>query len=211
MCELWSIIGIVATGVSAIATACMAFQTRKSNRNAKESILENKKGVFFDMISTMYSNSRKIIEQLSINCEDCTTSSKPSGIECLKYIYDKLFKVILTTKIDRNLPLSEQIEETVVPETKDVKKTFEKLVLDRYPNSGTYLSSVVGIVGIIDEEKTFDDKFKHKCIAYLKSQMTLYEKLWLYYYSLFGYDKNGLLNKYNILADIPNDKLIAMQ
>ena len=38
-----------------------------------------------------------------------------------------------------------------------VKKTFEKLVLDRYPNSGTYLSSVVGIVGIIDEEKTFDD------------------------------------------------------
>ena len=209
--EYWTIIGIIATGVGAVATAWMAFQTCKSNRNAKESILDSKKSAFFDMIAAMNSNSRQIIEQMPINCEDCTTSPKPFGLECLKYIYDNLFKNNLTLEINRNLPLSEQKEEIVVPEKGVVKQTFENIISERYPNVGTYLSSFVGILEMIDEEKTFDDKFKHKCLAYIKSQMTLYERLWLYYYSLFDYDKHGLLNKYSILADIPNDKLIVMQ
>ena len=211
MCMFWSIFGAVATGIGAIATAWMACQTRKSNRNAEESILDGKKGAFFDMIATMYSNSRQIIEQMPINCEDCTTLPKPFGLECLKYIYDNLFKNRLTIEINRNLPQSEQKEESVVPEKKVVKQTFENMVYDRYPNIGTYLSSVVGIVRMIDEEKAFDDGYRHKCISYIKSQMTLYERLWLYYYSLFEYDKCGLLNKYNICDNISNDRLITMQ
>lgn len=211
MSEYWSIFGIIATGIGALATAWMACQTLKSNRNAKESILEGKKSAFFDMIAAMYSNSRKIIEQMPVNCDDCTMSPKPFGLECLKYVYDNLFKNRLTTYINRNLPLSEQNEELVIPEKEAVKQAFEKIVFDRYPNIGTYLSSVVDIMGMIDEEKILDDEYKHKCIAYIKSQMTIDERLWLYYYSLYKYDKSGMLNRYSILADIPNERLIVMQ
>ena len=211
MSVFWVIFGAIATGIGALATAWMACQTCKSNRNAKESILDGKKGAFFDMIAAMYSNSRKIIEQMSINYEDCTTSPKPFGLDCLMYIYDNLFKNRLTIKINRNLPLSEQKEETIMPEKEAVKQTFEKIVYDRYPNIGTYLSSVISIIGMIDEEKAIDFDYKYKCIAYIKSQMTLYERLWLYYYSLFGNEKGGLLNKYNIISNISNDRLIPMK
>jgi len=210
-CITWTAVGAVAAGLGAIATAWMACQTHKSNKNAKEAILENKKGAFFDMVVSMYSNCRKTIEQMSIINEDCTTTSKPIGLDCLVYVYDKLFKTRLTTKIDRSKKPSEQKEESIVPEKKAVRETFEKIIHNRYPNIGTYLSSVVAIVGMIDDEKTFDNKFKDKCISYIKSQTTAGEKLWLYYYSLFDFDKSRLLNKYNILTGVPEDRLITMQ
>lgn len=209
-CITWTAVGAVATGLGAIATAWMACQTHKSNKNAKEAILENKKGAFFDMVVSMYSNSRKTIEQMSIINKDCTTTSKPIGLDCLVYIYDKLFKTRLTTKIDRSQPPSKQKTESIIPEKKATEEAFAKIVHNRYPNIGTYLSSVVEIISLIDEEKTADNKFKDKCIAYIKSQTTAGEKLWLYYYALFGFDKCGMLNKYNILTDIPTDRLITM-
>lgn len=206
----WTAVGAIAAGIGAIATAWMAFQTRKSNRNAKEAIDENKKNSFFDMIVAMYSNTRKIIEHMTIIAEDCTLAHKPYGLECLTYIYDKLFKTRLTTKIDRSQPPSKQKTESIIPEKKATEEAFAKIVHNRYPNIGTYLSSVVEIISLIDEEKTADNKFKDKCIAYIRSQTTAGEKLWLYYYALFGFDKGGMLNKYNILADIPTDRLITM-
>ena len=211
MSDFWITFGSIATGVGALATACMACQTHISNQKAKDAILENKKGAFFDMVVAMYSNSRKMIEQMSIINEDCTTTPKPIGLDCLVYIYDKLFKTRLTTKIDRSQPPSKQKTESIIPEKKAVKETFEKIIHNRYPNIGTYLSSVVTIVGMIDDEKTFDNKFKDKCIAYIKSQTTAGEKRWLYYYSLFDFDKSRLLNKYNILTGVPEDRLITMQ
>ena len=197
-CITWTAVGAVAAGLGAIATAWMACQTHKSNKNAKEAILENKKSAFFNMVVSMYSNSRKTIEQMSIINEDCTTTPKPIGLDCLVYVYDRSKKP------------SEQKEESIVPEKKAVKETFEKIIHNRYPNIGTYLSSVVALVGMIDDEKTIDNKFKDKCIAYIKSQTTAGEKLWLYYYAIFDFDKRGMLNKYNILADIPTDRLITM-
>lgn len=210
MSDFWITFGSIATGVGALATACMACQTHVSNKKAKDAILENKKGAFFDMVVAMYSNSRKMIEQMSIINEDCTTTSKPIGLECLVYIYDKLFKTRLTTKIDRSQPLSKQKTESIIPEKKAAEEVFTIIIHNRYPNIGTYLSSVVEIIAMIDEEKTADNIFKDKCIAYIKSQTTAGEKLWLYYYALFGFDKCGMLNKYNILTDIPTDRLITM-
>lgn len=206
----WTAVGAIAAGIGAIATAWMAFQTRKSNRNAKEAIDENKKNSFFDMIVAMYSNTRKIIEHMTIIAEDCTLPHKPYGLECLTYIYDNLYKSVLTTRIDRSSLILEPDEGKIVPEKTSVKETFERIINFRYPNLGNYLSSVVEIIAMIDEDKTADNKFKDKCIAYIKSQTTAGEKLWLYYYALFGFDKCRMLNKYNILTDIPTDRLITM-
>lgn len=210
MSDFWITFGSIATGVGTLATACMACQTHISNQKAKDAILENKKGAFFDMVVAMYSNSRKMIEQMSIINEDCTTIPKPIGLDCLRYIYDMLFKTRLTIKIDRSQPPTKQKSESIIPEKNAVEEAFSKIVHNRYPNIGSYLSSVVEIIALIDEEKTADNKFKDKCIAYIKSQTTAGEKLWLYYYALFGFDKGGMLNRYNILADIPTDRLITM-
>ena len=210
MSDFWITFGSIATGVGALATACMACQTHISNQKAKDAILENKKGAFFDMVVSMYSNSRKMIEQMSIINEDCTTIPKPIGLDCLRYLYDIHFKTRLTIKIDRSQPPTKQKSESIIPEKNAVEEAFVKIVHNRYPNIGTYLSSVVEIIALIDEEKTADNKFKDKCIAYIKSQTTAGEKLWLYYYALFGFDKCGMLNKYNILTDIPTDRLITM-
>ena len=207
----WVVVGAVATGIGTIATAWMAYQTHKSNKNAKEAILENKKVAFFDMVVAMYSNSRKMIEQMSVINEDCTTMPKPIGLDCLVYIYDNLFKTRLTIEIDRNQPLTEQKTKIIVPEENAVKETFVKIVHNRYPNIGTFLSSVVRIIEMIDDEKTLDNKIKNMSIAYIKSQTTVGEKLWLYYYTLFDHEKRGVLDKYNILAGLLEDKLIKMK
>lgn len=211
MSEIWSIVGSISTGIGALATAWMAWQTKKSNKNATEAISDGKKEAFFDMVVASYSNSRKVIEQMSIIGEDCTTTPKPFGLECLGYLYDKRFKAELTITRDRSLPLSKQKEVTVIPTINEIGEKYKHIVHERYPNIGIYLSSVVTIIGMIDAEKIPDKEFKDKCVTYIKSMMTTYERLWLYYYNLLGYDKEGLLNKYNVLNNIPQNRLIALQ
>ena len=207
----WTAVGAIAGGLGAIATAWMAYQAHKSNQKAKEAILENKKSAFFDMIVAMYSNNRKSIEQMTIINEDCTTIPKPVGLDCLEYIYNTLFKTRLTTKIDRSKLPSEQKTESIVPEEKAAKETFKKIVHSRYPNIGTYMSSFVAIVAMIDDEEILDNKFKDKCVAYIKTQTTVGEKIWLFYYALFGFDKRGVLSKYRILTDVPDDRLVTLK
>jgi len=206
----WGVIAVIVAGVGSLATAWMAIQTFRSNRNAKDAILKNKQDSFINNIIVLYSNCRKIIEQMPIISEDCTTLPKPFGLGCLKYIYENLFKTRLTVRIDRSLPLSKQKEEKNVPEKKLVKETFENIVFDRYPDIGMYLSSLVSVIAIIDDEKTFDDIFKRRCIAYIKTQMSIPEMLWVYYFSMFGYDKDNFLNKYEVCSNIPKYSLIEM-
>lgn len=210
-CITWTAIGAVAAGLGAIATAWMACQTHKSNKNAKEAILENKKGAFFDMVVSMYSNSRKTIEQMSLINEDCTLPQKPFGLECLDYLYEKRFKTELTITRDSSLPLSEQKDIYIIPARSAVEEKYTHIIYERYPNIGTYLTSVVAITRMVDEEKTIDNDFKDKCVAYMKTMMTTHEKLWLYYFSMLGYDTRGLLNRYKFFDNIPSTKLIVMQ
>ena len=106
------------------------------------------------------------------------------GLECFKSAYNTFFRTKLTKHIDKSKPLTEQVKENVVPTISDVEIKFNEIVNITSPNIGTYLSSFVSILVLIDWKKSLGKENKKHCISYIKAQTTKYEKVWLHYYCI---------------------------
>ena len=83
------------------------------------------------------------------------------------------------------------------------EQKFHEIVNNQCPNIGTYLSSVVSILALIDGNKTLDEENKKQCASYIKAQTSKYEKIWLYYYYVLKKNDTDLLWKYHILDGVP--------
>ena len=163
-------------------------------------IRQTKRDSLIHLILTMYTECRKVIDGTRI--EGWARNPEPVGLDCFKSAYDTLFRSNLTKYIDKSKELTEQVEEDVVPTRNEVEKSFDNIVNDNCPNIGTYLSSVVSILALIDGNRSLCKKDKKRCVSYIKAQTTKYEKLWLYYYYLLKKKDAELLINYLIIEDV---------
>lgn len=198
--------GINVYTVDTIANIAVAVLALVAIIQTSLAIRQTKRDSFMHLVLTMYTECRKVIDYARI--EDCVKN--PVGLDCFKVAYNDIFRADLTILIDRNKDLSEQVEEEVVPKKLDVEQKFQDIVNNRCPIIGTYLSSVVSILALIDDNKLLDKENKIQCASYIKAQTTLYEKLWLHYYGVLRKENADLLYKYHIIDDASESKLFAI-
>ncbi len=98
----------------------------------------------------------------------------------------------------------------MIPTKQLVEQKFQEIVYGRYPNIGTYLSSVVSILALIDCNKILDKEKKVQCTSYIRAQITKYEKLWLYYYYELKKENSGLLYKYHLIDDVSENEIFTI-
>lgn len=163
------------------------------------SIRQTKSDSLIHLILTMYTECRKVVDSARI--EDCGKNPNPVGIDCFKIAYNEIFRAELTKCKDSSSLLV--TEKDVIPTAQQVEQKFHEIVNNQCPNIGTYLSSVVSILALIDGNKTLDEENKKQCASYIKAQTTKYEKIWLYYYYVLKKNDTDLLWKYHILDGVP--------
>ena len=168
-------IDTIANVTVALFALVAIFQTTRATR-------QTKRDSFINLVLTMYTECRKVIDSTRI--EGWERNTAPIGLECFKSAYDTLFHAKLTKHIDKSKSLTEQVEENVVPTISDVEQQFNEIVNITSPNIGTYLSSFVSILVLIDWKKSLGKENKKHCISYIKAQTTKYEKVWLHHYCI---------------------------
>lgn len=194
------------TLVDTIANVAVAVLALVAIFQTKIAIRQNKRDSFVHLVLTMYTECRKIIDTASM--DGCTTNIV--GLECFKVAYERAFRAGLSKYIDKSKPLTEQVEEDVIPTKQQVEQKYQEIVNDRCPNIGTYISSVISILSLIDNNKMVNKESKIQCASYIKAQTTQYEKLWLYYYNELKKENASLLRKYHIINDTPKSKTFAI-
>lgn len=169
------------------------------------SIRQTKRDSVIHLILTMYTECRKVIDSSRI--EDC--SKNPVGLDCFKVAYIEIFRAELTKCKDSSSLLVP--DKDVIPTAQQVEQKFQKIVNNTCPNIGTYLSSVVSILALIDGNKSLDEESKKQCASYIKAQTTKYEKIWLYYYYLLKKKDSELLFEYLNIEDVSKSDVFKME
>lgn len=192
--------------VDTIANVAVAVLALVAIFQTKIAIKQNKRDSFVHLVLTMYTECRKVIDTAWM--DGSTTNTV--GLECFKVAYDRAFRASLSKYIDKTKPLSEQVEKDVIPTKQQVEQKFQEIVSDRCPNIGTYISSVISILSMIDRNKMLDEESKIHCASYIKAQTTQYEKLWLYYYNELKKENANLLRKYHIIDGVGESSIFTI-
>lgn len=182
--------------INTIANVAIAFFALFAIFQTSIAILQTKRDSFTHLVLTMYTECRKIIDSAKVK----DSPKNPTGLECFKITYEEVFRAELTKLSKKDTLMSPQKD--VVPTINEVKNKFVEITNDKCPNIGTYLSSIVSILTMIDGNKTLGKKNKKRCASYIKSQTTKYEKIWLYYYHYLNKKETKLLDKYHIIDGI---------
>ena len=194
------------TLVDTFANVAVAILALVAIIQTRIAIKQTKRDSFIHLVLTMYAECRKIIDTAWM--DGCTTNTV--GLECFKVAYERAFRACLSKNIDKSKPLTEQVEEDVIPSKQQVEQKFQEIVNDICPNIGTYITSVISILSMIDNNKLLDKESKIQCTSYIKAQTTQYEKLWLYYYNELKKENADLLRKYHIIDGTLKNKTFAI-